>query len=76
MLPIGIDLGDKLSQRHALEACDFLHRVPKWIFKAHAGLVVVQDDRAFYDRRFHVASSRKFLIEPSGSLCPGNTLCS
>ena len=36
-LPIGIDLGDKLSQRHALEACDFLHRVPKWIFKAHAG---------------------------------------
>ena len=48
-----VDLGNQFRQRHLSSMCDFLQVIPEGIFKADAGLVPIDHDGAFNDRRFH-----------------------
>src|ERR1700745_2474879 len=56
MLPLGIDRGEEIGQRHVAPAGDLLEALPERILKAQAGLVTSDDDGAFDDRRFHRSS--------------------
>jgi hypothetical protein len=48
-----VDFGNQFRQRHLLSMRDFLQVIPESIFKADAGLVPIDHDGAFDDRRFH-----------------------
>jgi hypothetical protein len=50
MFAIAIDRGDQLLKDHAALGGDLL---PERIFKADAGLVGCNDNRALQNRRFH-----------------------
>src|SRR5258708_16835341 len=56
VLPLGIDRGDEIGQRHVAPAGDLLEALPERILKADTGLVASDDDGAFDDRRFHRSS--------------------
>jgi hypothetical protein len=51
MLPIGIDCGDQRPKGHAALAGDLLQTIPELVFKADAGLVACNDNRALGNRR-------------------------
>src|SRR5262249_42621746 len=51
MLTIAIDPGDQLRKGHAALAGDFLQAVPELVFKADAGLVPCNNNRALGNRR-------------------------
>src|ERR1700730_339849 len=57
LLAVAVDLTDEFGQCHASKARDLLHTVPECLFKADAGLVTRDYDRAFHHGRFHDASS-------------------
>ena len=53
MLARLVDLCDHLRQCHALGVRDLLQTAPECVFEADAGLVAINDDRAFDDWGFH-----------------------
>lgn len=53
MLARLVDLRDHLRQCHALGVRDLLQTAPECVFEADAGLVTINDDRAFDDWGFH-----------------------
>src|ERR1700730_17642354 len=52
----GIDLGDEIRPRVVAADGDFLEPSPEGVFKADAGLMTGDDDRALDDWRFHCLS--------------------
>ncbi len=53
MLTIAIDCGDQLLQGDVAPAGDLLQAVPELVFKADAGLVACNYNRAFGNRGLH-----------------------
>ena len=50
MLPISVDLGDKVLQRLISLLRDLLQQIPELILRADAGLMPSNYNRALYDR--------------------------
>jgi hypothetical protein len=59
MLTIAIDRGDQRRKGHAALAGDLLQTVPELGFKADAGLVACNDNRALRNQRLQGFSPRK-----------------
>ena len=53
MLPIFVDAVDQLRQGLAPPLGDLSQAIPKRVFQADAGLVAVNENGTFGDRRFH-----------------------
>src|SRR6516164_3992596 len=70
MLTIAIDCGDQLHKGRAALAGDLLQTVPELVFKADAGLVACNDNRALRNQRLHGFSPAN---EPS-VLTPGRCI--
>jgi len=51
MFATSIDRGDQLRKRHATLSRDLFQTVPERVFKAHAGPVACNDNRALRNRR-------------------------